>query len=482
MTPAAARAALWEAGDISYLLLEHQLPIRAAICSSPSRRYVLLKSRRWGGSALLCCLAIEQCLQQPGSSVRYAAATSDMVEEIIEPLMEMLLEDCPSHLAPAFSATKFRWTFPNGSSIRVAGCDERKKANRLRGRACHLALIDEAGFIDELTYVVGSVLMPQFMTTNGRMVLSSSAPETPAHPFRDECVAAESAGAFTMQTIFDATHVDDATRDEYRIDANLRDRFDWKPGDPDGTTWRREYLCEFVVDETKAVLPEFQAAEKAITEARPLPPHFIPIIVGDIGYHDQSFLTFGYHDFKAGLDYVQAEYAVNRTLAREIDKEATKIATELWGETKAASCNRYADAPAQVIAELSGEKDRVGRPWSGIAKTQTDGTFLTAATNDLRQRIGDRTTRISPTCKRLIAQCRSATWAKPGRDYERIPGYGHFDGVAALTYFTRLVDRRTNPYPRDAGLSYATHTFWPQPDPRAEQLKNLNMGASRWRR
>ena len=184
----------------------------------------------------------------------------------------------------------------------------------------------------------------------------------------------------------------------------------------------------------------------------------MPIVVADIGYHDSSFAGFGYHDFRAGIDYIEEEYVTNKTLARVIDAECTRVATECWGEQRANEAPRFADAPAQVIAELNGEERRKGRPWLGIAKTQTDGAFLVAATNDLRTRLGARTTRIHPRCKRLIAHARNAVWRKPGVDYQRMAGYGHFDGCAMLTYFTRLVDRHTNPIPTlPVGVSDATH-------------------------
>lgn len=435
-TPAEAIDALWRAGDLSYALLPHQEPVREAIARSTARRYVLNISRRWGKSMLLCLLAVEQCLQKAGSSVRYAAGTSDMVEEIIEPHMAMILDDAPSDLAPEFHATKVRWTFPNGSSIRVAGCDDRRKANRLRGRACDLAIIDEAGFIDDLDYVIDSVLMPQFLTTGGRMVVSSTPPETPAHPFRDIAEAAELAGAYTMRTIYDASHIGDATRAEFCEEA----------GGSTSTTWRREYLCEFVVDETLAVLPEFAPNESAIVVEHARPEFFVPTIVLDAGYHDHSFGGLGYHDFRSGLDVIEDEYETDRTLARDIDRELTQRALALWGE-KALTAKRYVDAPAQVTAELNGEPKRVGALWQGISKTHTDGPFLVAATNDLRQRCKSRSLRIHPRCKRLVAHARNAIWKTPGRDYERLKGYGHFDGVAMLTYFTRVVDRRTDPYP-----------------------------------
>lgn len=469
ITPAQAIDALWRVGDLSYLLLDHQGPVRERICSTRARRYVLNISRRWGKSNLLCTLAVEQCLQKPGSSVRYAAGTSDMVEEIIEPHMAAILEDAPDDLAPQFHATKFRWTFPNGSTIRVAGCDDRKKANRLRGRATDLAIIDEAGFIDDLGYVIDDVLMPSLLTTDGQMVISSTPPETPAHPFVGICADAELRGAYSIHTIYDASHIDAAIREEFRKEANGPL---WQPGMPDGTTWRREYLCEFVVDTARAVFPEF--SERCI-EARERPRYFVPVIVGDAGFHDQTFIIGGYHDFENAVDVIEWEYVTSKALARDISAGVMEKATEAWGAKLAAEALKHIDAPPQTVAELGAS----GSWWRGIAKTETDGPFMNAAVNGVRTRMAGAkpAIRIAPTCTRLIAHVRYGVWRKPGVDFERMEGFGHFDGCAALAYFDRVVNRRTNPFPRiPDGYSSDTHIIpdeWLGEESGRENLRTL---------
>jgi len=454
---------LWRLGDLHWQLHETQERMRGDICAHEGELYVVNCARRLGKSFLACTLAIEQCLQLPGSQVRYAAPTAKAVRKIVTPNMKKILATCPADLRPEFNSQDGVWSFKNGSEIHVAGVNN-GHADDLRGVESHLCIVDEAGFVgrgldgdssatddesaDELEYLVESVLTPQLLTTNGRIVLLSTPPVTPAHSFVGFCAKAEAENAYSRFTLYDAKH----------IPMERIERFIAKAGGPKSSKVRREYFAEFVVDESRAVLPEFSQHESVLVEERPRPEHYVPIVVADIGYHDSSFAGFGYHDFRAGIDYIEEEYVTNKTLARVIDAECTRVATECWGEQRANEAPRFADAPAQVIAELNGEERRKGRPWLGIAKTQTDGAFLVAATNDLRTRLGARTTRIHPRCKRLIAHARNAVWRKPGVDYQRMAGYGHFDGCAMLTYFTRLVDRHTNPIPTlPVGVSDATH-------------------------
>jgi len=48
---------------------------------------------------------------------------------------------------------------------------------------------------------------------------------------------------------------------------------------------------------------------------------------------------------------------------------------------------------------------------------------------------------------------KSATWTKDRKDFKRSPDGAHYDGVAALLYLSRNIDKTKSPYP--AGYRYA---------------------------
>ena len=85
----------------------------------------------------------------------------------------MLLEDCPEHLKPTYIESKFTYHFANGSSIQLAGSDN-KHYERLRGQKSDLVLVDEAGFCDNLKHIVKSILLPTLTHTGGKIVLAST--------------------------------------------------------------------------------------------------------------------------------------------------------------------------------------------------------------------------------------------------------------------------------------------------------------------
>jgi hypothetical protein len=260
---------------------------------------------------------------------------------------------------------------------------------------------------------------------------------------------------------------------------------------PDSSTWKREYLCEFVVDATHAVLPEFGGVEDRVCVPHERPPFFVPVIVMDHGFHDEAFALFGYYDFKKGLDVIERELSVTKTLAADLDAECSRIAIGLWGLKLARSARRHVDAPPAIVGELNANltleaavaAERAGKPlpvvhhgWTGIAKKETDGFFFEAAANDVRTRLAAPSIRILPECTKLPAHCRFAVWKenRTGRDMERMKGFGHFDGVAALCYFARCLDRRTDPYPASAPKSLDVFCPWPEPEnAQIAQLKRL---------
>jgi hypothetical protein len=65
----------------------------------------------------------------------------------------------------------------------------------------------------------------------------------------------------------------------------------------------------------------------------------------------------------------------------------------------------------------------------------------------LRDLIELRQIYINPRCKTLISHMKTASWDKSKKDFKRSPDGGHYDGVAALLYLSRNIDKTRNPYP-----------------------------------
>jgi hypothetical protein len=449
--------AAWRTPDLTYLLNEDQESLLDSFLASGSRVFVANCARRYGKDRSACVLAIQACLEEPGIQIRYAAPTQKMVRTIVTPHFKQLLEECPEDLRPTERVQDGIWRFPNGSEIHVAGADSESAIDRLRGVATDLAIISEAGFIDGLEYLVHSVLMPQLLTTNGRILLISTPPVTPAHPFFAYCARAESEGAYVKRTIYDAGHITAAQIEEFCAEA----------GGEDASTWRREYLCEFVVDEESAVIPEFARFEPEIVRPFEMPEHFDAYVATDVGFYDLTFSIFAVTDFQNAQTLVIDELVHRQATSDVIDADIEAKERELWPHLLSPAHlsthphhqepRRIVDAPPIVVAELR----KRGRSWVPAKKDDAD-----AALNALRLAIAARKLSIHPRCRQLASHLRHAVWNKARSSFERSGDMGHFDGVDAAKYLVRHVDTRRNPFPALApGVSSQTHHIFKRADP-----------------
>lgn len=420
------KAGGWEPRLLLRLLHRTQRELHEKAETSPGRIFVACCSRRLGKSFWLCTKGVKGALSKPRSQVRYGAPTAKMVRSIVTPHIRQILQCVPPELRPRFRSQDGLWEFPNGSELHVAGCDN-GNAERLRGTATDEALLDEAAFIDDLEYVVQDILLPQTITTGGSLTLASSPPRTPAHDFTKYCKAAEERGAYAHYTIYDAPHLTPELVAEYVAES----------GGEDTSTWQREYLAKFVVDEESAVVPEFSRYEDELVREWERPPFFDPYVTMDVGFHDMTVAAFGYYDFEKDMDVIEDELVFERTVSGEIDDACIVKELKLWGASPVYM--RVVDAPPIVIAELNREK----RSW--VAARNDDPK---AAVNALRVRIGQRRMAIDPRCTTIRAHLRHGIWNRAKTSYERSGTFGHFDGIDAAKYLVRHLDRSRNPFPQ----------------------------------
>ena len=446
-------AELWRRGSLGSIVGLHadQQRIRAQYYQAPGREFVLCCSRRWGKSVLCCTLALEAALRHPGAQIKYAAPTGAMAEEFVIPHMDMLLESAPKSVLPVFNSQKMAWTFPNGSRIKLAGCDN-GHAERLRGPAMHFGVVDEAGFMDDPKYLITSILKPQTITTGGRIFVASSPGRTPTHPLTGICLRAEAEGRYAHRTIYDAPH----------ITPDLIREFMAECGGEDTTDWQREYLAQTVVDETIAIVPEFTRHVATLVREVPTPEWRRTYVALDAGFEDLSFALFGYHHWDLDLLVIEDEQVWHRQHSGVIAPAILETERRLWGDLP--PITRVIDADAIVRADMS--------RMHGLDCRLPKKDDLHGAVNALRRACADGRIAVHPRCKQLIAHCKGGVWNRSRSAFERTADFGHYDGVAALIYLWRHLDRSTNPYPKNYGLRHDQH--WIRDTDTAHALESIS--------
>lgn len=464
MTPeqaaaAEARRRLWLKGVLDWKLRPHQKIIYDAIKlkqKDPQNIFVLHASRRLGKTFVMCILALEQALQHPGSIIKVGAVTSKQAKETWVPMISQICDDAPKSCRPIFSKNHmtFRWS-DNESVIELFGLAE-NGGERVRGAACHLAIIDEAGFVANLSYCVKSVLFPATLTTKGQIILASNSPLSPEHDFCTVFIPQTiKTGSYLKRTIYDNS---DLSHDDI---SRVADQY----GGASSTDFKREFMCEFVTDANRALVPEFPRNKyKIVTPVKDIviPPFFKPCVAIDLGFNDATAAIFGFWDFQAAKFIIQAELLLHGVNSSELVRECRAIEARLWPDLPTTNQPmRFVDGQLYSLNDLITVHNFIVQP------TQRDS--LEASVNGLRIAIQDRQLVISEECVSLVNQLETGMWAKSKtgqKKFER-QGSNHQDLVACLCYFVRSC-LKTNPFPPGFNSTYNPATQW-KPAPEVSQ-------------
>lgn len=422
---------LWRRGEIKELLLhEGQLKIREMIDRLPGQFIVLNISRQWGKTFGAVAYAIEFAQKNPRARIRIGAAFESDLTEFIEPAFETILSTCPDRLRPRFIQHKKRYRFPNGSDIKLVGLD--KRPNGLRGNTIDLIILDEAGFIRRLNYLHDSVIVP--LTThrpNARIILQSTPPESPDHEFWDFVDRAKLNGAYAEFTIDENPMLgpDDIRRLEERL------------GGRHTTAFRREYLCQRIIEEERAIVPEWRPEFEYAKDFKddPLYAFWHKYQALDIGVQrDKTVDLFGFYNFRESCLYIEHDLDISgtKTTTDLIENELTKKEAEIGYQT---TYRRIADnSHPLLLNDLSAR---------GIHFAATDKAKLHEMVGELRVWVRMGRLRVHRRCLQLLGCLSGGIWNEKKTEFERSKVFGHYDALAALIYLVRNIDQHTNPVP-----------------------------------
>lgn len=444
-----ARDQLWRMGDLVWKLDSCQRGLYNFYQENKNKTIVVNASRRLGKSYFLLTVALERCLRFPNSIIKYIQPTREMIRDNLNPDFELMLEDCPLDIRPVFKTQGNVWLFPNGSRINVAGTDG-KNYNKLRGGNADLCIVDEAGFCSDLKHIINSILIPLTTITKGRIILSSTTPTEPDHEFNEYMEYAELNSYLIRKTIMDA--IEDCKHDlNPRITEEVvGDIIKSLPGGVNSDAFRTEYLCQRIHNSSDAVLPEWdEEMQKDCIVNWPRPIFYDRYVAMDIGFVDLTVALFGYWDYDHSVLVIEDEYVQKQGTTRQLAEGIKEKETALWtnrltGEQES-PYKRVSDNNLIVINDLIMEH----KLFFAATEKHEKLTYISA----LRTMISQRQVMINPRCKTLISHMKSASWTKDRKDFKRSPDGAHYDGVSAILYLSRNLDKTRNPYP--SGYRYS---------------------------
>lgn len=437
---AAAREELWRLGNLVWKLHSGQKELYNLYYDTDYKIQTWLIARRFGKTYTLCLLALEQCLKNKNSIVKFVSPTKLQVNNNVRPLFRKLLEDCPDDIKPDFNQKDYIYYFPNGSEIQLAG-SEGGHAEKLRGGDSHLAFVDEAGSCSDLDNTIKSILLPTTLMTNGKIILASTPPKEPDHEFIHFIEEAEARGSLIKKIIYENPLL---TKEQ------IKDAFD-ELGGENTEEARREYLCEVIRDPKTSVIPEFtKELEAEIVRDWKKPSHYDMYEAMDLGYKDLTVCILGYYDFRNNKVVIEDEVIIDfklknvtiETLVKAIqDKEQLHFFNHLTNELKTPT-KRISDIEYIVINEIK----KVSQYKMNFEAVKKDN--LDAMVNFLREKLKKKELVINPRCTTLIRHLRNIKWKKGEKSmFGRSPDDGHYDAVSSLIYMVRSIDYRKNPYP-----------------------------------
>jgi hypothetical protein len=447
---------LWRRGILHWKLDSGQKKLYKTYTDSTYKRIVFNASRRIGKSHTLLIIAFEKAIQHPGAQIKYGSGEATAIKKAIEPNIREILKDCPKDMMPKYNRQESHYAFPNGSKLFIDGLDA-GRAERLRGAAAHLVIIDEAGFVnDDLHYIINSILQPQTMTTKGKIVIASTPPLSSGHPYIDYMKDALYHGSYCKITLPDYLEAVKLDPPHFKNRIPSDEVEDIKKM-TDEISWRREYLCELITSENDAIFPEFteNIQRECILDVIQKPSHYHPYTSIDFGFRDNHAILFAFYDFKNNKIIIEDEILIkgqetNTSKLAQMIKEKEDV---LWyNKVDAVSIPVYlrvADDNMIVIKDLE--------ELHNLSCVPTKKDDKQAAINDVRIKIASKQIVINPRCKNLIFQIKSGVWDKNKKSFGRSPDAGHYDLLDALIYLIRNIQWGTNPFPNGSKFNLDTH-------------------------
>lgn len=457
ISKAEAISRLWRLPNLTYKLHATQLDMYNKLYTSSDKIIVVACSRGWGKSYALLTIAIELCLKKPNAIVKYLAPTAKDLKNIVLPNFRQIMEDCPKDIRDSikYKAQDGKIVFElNGSEIHLAGA-EKGNAEKVRGVTADLCIVDEAGFCDDLDYIVKSILFPAITRGSGtkdkKILMASTPSKTNDHHFIQYMKDYEFKNKLINYTVYDNPRLLEAAQDDGYPDVKSYVENVIAAQYADGinsTAFKREYLCEIVTEESDAVIPEFSQkdVQAKCVRAWEKPGHYDAYVSMDIGYKDLTVVLFAYYDFQNAKLVIDDELSLSGikmltdNLADEIKKKEASNFVNKYTDELQKPYLRVADNNNPILIQDLSIKH-------GITFKLTDKDDKDAALNNLRMLIKTGRVIINPRCTTTISHLKGATWNRARTSYARSPDHGHYDAVDAMSYLCRNVNFNKNPIP-----------------------------------
>ena len=167
-----------------FALQEHLFPKQDAFGLSKSRQRTACTSRRAGKSEAAVGILLDVALKRAGCVALYLTKTRINAKRIIWGILKRVNREYG--LGGQTNESELAVTFPNGSSIYLAGASNREEIEKYRGMPIGVVVVDESQMLAAyLQSLVDEVLAAALMDYDGCLVLIGTPAPVPAGYFYD---------------------------------------------------------------------------------------------------------------------------------------------------------------------------------------------------------------------------------------------------------------------------------------------------------
>ena len=291
-----------------------------------SRHKVFFTSRRSGKSVLCANLLVAHCLKgtddilvgdrmvkKPRCACYIGLTIQKAVATIWIPITK-LVKDCRIPTTK-IDNSNYRIDFSNGSYLQLLGNSSRAEREKIRGSDWSMAIIDEAQSAIGLPYLMDDILSPIIEARRGTMILAGTGPLQRGY-WSD---AIEDDTGYWKQ--FHATLYDNPTIEN--PEEILADELRKLGGNPNNTTYKREWLGEISWDEDLLIYPKLSYYDELPQDFRPLYAY----IGCDFGFRDYSAIPVILAD-EIGRAFVISEWKKNKVSVSDIYNQLKVVSEE----------------------------------------------------------------------------------------------------------------------------------------------------------
>lgn len=446
------KTALWRRGNLQSCLRPHQRDLYDVLWSainSKATRYSVCASRRWNKTSTALLVAFEYCQKYSGSRVLFVGPVRGEMRQFVKTIVfNILLKDISVDDQPEYLESQFLFNFKNGSVLRL-GATNNQNAENLRGAGEDLVFVDEAAAVDNLEYVIKSILQPMLLTSNGLLVCLSTPGITTDNYFTEYHCACSLKGNAILRDIYSNTSLTHEQIEQAAEDC----------GGKHTTTFRREYLAEFVTDTEQQIVPEWKAEYNQSYIIDTYYPYYYHFVAMDFGVIDQTAILFATFDFAKQKLFVQREVILQgaEVTVERIAAECIAVEKELnWTSNNIV---RTGDSSDKIVLQTLGANYNYNI--SAVRKSS-----LQEMVSEVRTFIKNDYIRVDPQLKMLSLCLTSAIWNKDRTKFERTRAFGHADALAAFVYLLRTAKSyfNVNPIPAETNITFNSWNYGiPQP-------------------